>query len=85
MSKPERRYDVDSSQIEDQPETKKSISEMLEERRLDELEKKLQEDRADQLDAIDEQLKRPVTARDLQRKLGGETTGVIDKFFSEKN
>ena len=77
-----RRRDRDAvRKTDEEPETKKSISEMLEERRLDEMEKKLDAERADKLDAIVKQLQRPIVARDLQSKTGGEGPGLIDRFF----
>ena len=82
----EQRHDNELEQIEDeQDEPRQSLSDLLDRRRADALAAEEAAERADKLDAIDKQLKRPVTAQDLQRKVGGETTGAIDKFFSELN
>jgi hypothetical protein len=81
-----RRRDNELRPTEDeQDETPETLSQMLDRKRADALAAEEDEKRADQMDALDAQMKRPITAQDLQRKIGGETTGVIDKFFSELN
>jgi hypothetical protein len=86
MSKSEQRRDRDAvRQIDEEPETKTemTLSERLEKRRLDELEKKIQEERADKLADIKERLSGPIKAQTLSTKLGGNAPSVIDKFFSD--
>lgn len=80
----EQRRDKDGELIEEIEPTE-TLSQMLDRKRADALQAEADAERADQMDAIGEQLKRPITARDLRRKVGGETTGAIDKFFSELN
>ena len=77
----ERRYDKDGEAIEEIEPTE-TLSQMLDRKRADALQAEAEAERADRLDALGEQLKRPVTGRDLRRKVGGETTGAIDRFFS---
>jgi hypothetical protein len=84
MTKFEERRDNELKQIaeEEEEETKMSLSEMLDKRRADALAKEEAAERADQMDALDKQFRGPIKAQDLQRKLGGETTSPIDRFFS---
>jgi hypothetical protein len=80
----ERRFDRDGKLLTDEePETKMSLSDLLDKRRADALAKEEDEKRADQLDALRERLSGPVTAQDLQRKAGGADSGVIDAFFTD--
>lgn len=79
-----RRRDNELQQIaEDEEEEKReTLGEMLDRRRADALAKEEAEKRADQLDALGEQMKRPIKASDLQSKPGGNGPGLIDRFFS---
>ena len=82
----ERRYDIHSRSIDSEdaePEKRESLSDMLDKKRKDALAKEAAEEQSKKLDAIDEQLNRPLTARDLQHKTGGTDTGIIDAFFSD--
>jgi hypothetical protein len=84
MTMSERRFDRDGKLLTgEEPEERESLSSMLERRRADALAKEEAEKRADQVADIKERLTRPIEAQDLQRKLGGETTGAIDRFFSD--
>jgi hypothetical protein len=56
---------------------------LLDKKRADALAKEAAAERADQVADIKERLSGPVTAADLERKVGGPDTDVIDKFFSD--
>ena len=80
----EERYSKDAVEIEDAaPEKRESLSDMLDRKRKDALAKEAAEEQAKKLDALDEQLNRPLAARDLQHKTCGPDTDVIDNFFAD--
>ena len=82
----ERRYDIHSRSIDSEdaePEKRESLSDMLDRKRKDALAKEAAEEQAKKLDALDERLKRPLEARDLEHKLGGDAPSTIDNFFSD--
>ena len=82
----ERRYDIHSRSIDsddERDEPRQSLSDMLDKKRKDALQAEAEAERADQMDALDERLNRPLTARDLQHKLGGDAPSTIDNFFSD--
>lgn len=82
----ERRHDKDAEEIEDAaPSKRESLSDMLDKKRADALRAEAEAERADKLGEIDERLNRPLTARDLQHKLGGDAPSTIDKFFTESD
>ena len=82
----EQRYNKDAVEVEDAaPAKRESLSDMLDRKRKAALAAEAEAERADQMDALDEKLNRPFTARDLQHKTGGDAPSTIDEFFTESD
>lgn len=80
----EQRHDNELELIEDeQDKPRQSLSDLLDRKRAAALAAEAEAERADQMDALDDRLNLPITARDLHRKPGGPDTDVIDRFFAD--
>ena len=85
MTELEQRRDRDGTLVDEknerrdqqrtEAEPRMTIGERLERRRLDEQEAKIRQERADQMAALEKELRKPLVARDLDRRMLGTLFG----------